>query len=182
MLIRKNLKPDQYVKKSQITTLFSTFATQLKNGTLKRPTRKSTEDANNEKEIEPQVKTRGEEHNDNYHIDLAAEVQQVMSEVSDWEVGSYVAVRRDHSWYPGKITKLQDDGRVEVIRMTYIDEFAQTNKFRWSGRSASNYDRKDLLFEISEPLKVTTGKRLQHYKLTENDFNGASDVLKVVLS
>ena len=182
LLIRKDLKPNQYVSKTQIRYLFGTFATQLKKGTLKRPTRKSTEEANNQEEVEPEVEAREKEKDDNYHIDLAAEVQQVMSEISDWEVGNYVAVRVDHLWYPGKITKLQDDGRFEVTRMLYVDEFAQTNKFRENGRTASNYDKKDLLLAINEPLKVTTGKRLLHYKLAENDFNLASNLLKVVLS
>ena len=108
-----------------------------------------------------------------------------MNEVCDWEIGNYVAVRQDRSWYPGKITRLHENGRVEVKRMTYVDKFARTNKFEWSGDNPcnfSNLDRSDLLLALNEPSMVTTGKRLQHYKLTEDDYNDASNVLKLVLS
>ena len=142
--------PHESVTKTQIRSLFSTFATQLKNGTLKRPTKKSTEKSDDMEENNPYEIEAREEHDGNYYIDLAAEVQHVMSEFSDWDE-NYVAVHKEHSWYPGKITKLQVDGRIEVSNMTYVDAFANTNKFFvWSGSTTSDYARNDLLFASNE--------------------------------
>ena len=36
-IIRKDLKPEEYVTSQQIRSLFSTFAKQLRDGTLKEP-------------------------------------------------------------------------------------------------------------------------------------------------
>ena len=72
---------------------------------------------------------------------------------------------------------------VDVQRMSYVDNrHTKLNKFRWVEGQSSPFDRSDSLLKIDEPVEVTRGKRDSHFKLQENDFDDASDILKLVLN
>ena len=110
MLIRKKLKPHQYVTSTRIRTLFSTFSRQLREGTLKPPTEKGKDrgDESDNEETQPVVEEVNidevtiDEDDNIYYVDLSKEVQEVMSLVSDWDIDDYAAVRYESLWYPGK--------------------------------------------------------------------------------
>ena len=186
LIIRKKLKPHQYVTSTQIRSLFSTFAKKLKDGTLSPPTPKSVDQSKDDEtpletdELKSNETSSGESIDDDYAIDLGNEVHKVLSEIADREAGVYVAVRYDDLWFPGRILSVHDDGSVDVMCMEYVDKFNLTNKFRWPADDHLTYDREDLLLKIDEPTKITSGKRIQYYKLRENDFDDACDVLKLV--
>ena len=56
IMIRRELKPHQYVTMAQIRSLFSTFARQLIKGTLKYPAKKSNNhDQNDDQELQEAV-------------------------------------------------------------------------------------------------------------------------------
>ena len=82
---------------TQIRSLFSTFTRQLKDGTLKPPTKKANSNNQDVEEIQNVVQpgaideTIEEYHNVinidvNYRLDLSKEVQEVMSSISDWAI------------------------------------------------------------------------------------------------
>ena len=173
-MIRKDLDPSQYLTSAQIRTKFSNMAKELKAGTLKPPTSKSAE---------PTIEAKTDAHptnsneNETYYIDLAHEVQEVMNEISDWEVGAFVAVRKNNSWYPGKITCVNDDKSVNVMLMVYVDDYRRTNKFRWGNNDAEPFNKDTLMLSIREPSKISSGKRSQYYKLDDDDFGFASESL-----
>ena len=142
MLIRKKLKPHQYVTSTQIRTLFSTFSRQLREGTLKPPTEKGKDrgDEGDNEETQPVVEEVNidevtiDEDDNIYYVDLSKEVQEVMSLVSDWDIDDYVAVRYESLWYPGKIIGVNEDDSFEISCFEYVVTFERSNKFRWPAR------------------------------------------------
>ena len=80
------------------------------------------------------------------------------------------------------MTALGDDVDVKVLCMKYADDFTRNNKFRWTGKNDSRECQKeDILLKITEPTADGSNKRLQYYKLTEEDYCDASDILHLVL-
>ena len=124
-----------------------------------------------------------EEEDDNeFHIDLTEEANAIISEIMDWDIGDYVAVRYNSTWFPGVICSVCDDGAVNVSCMEYVDESSKLNKFRWPSREDKNrYDRDDLLLKLEKPVPISKGKRLLHYKLSDDDYNDAFEILTVVM-
>ena len=116
-------------------------------------------------------------------VDIAQEANCIFSELAEFQAGDFVAVRHDTVWFPGRITKIKEDGLLEVSGMKFADEFIRANKFRWVERSEGHIcKREDVLMNIAEPVPDGSNKRLQYYKLTEEDFkNDVSDVLKLML-
>ena len=81
-----------------------------------------------------------------------------------------------------------DDGYLEISKMKYADSFIANNKFRWIGNSEEDEEnvrtckKEDILLQIKDPMPAEgSSRRLQYYKLREEDFCDASDVLQLVL-
>lgn len=120
-------------------------------------------------------------------MDILNETNRVLSELSDWNTGDYVAVNFQGQWFPGKICAVHEDGSADVVCMKYVDMLQTENKFRWPTRCEGNedkltYDKEDLLLKLNEPQLVGNSKRLQNYELDEQDFSDACDILRLVLS
>ena len=80
-------------------------------GTLKPPCRKEDrvqEDTQEFEESEERVKELDMEE-DTLQEEIFSEAIQVLGDISDWEVGDYVAVQYNRLWYPGVIFTILDD-------------------------------------------------------------------------
>ena len=168
LIVRQELTPSQYVTSKQIQALFSNFASKLKAGTLKPPTPKDEDEVI---EVMDNQTANKDRNNENYFVDLSDEVQVVMGQISDWEIGEYVAVHYGNHWYPGEISTIHDDGRFGVKHMTYVDKLNHTNKFRWIENDLWTCDKIDLILRLSALVEVSLGKRYGHYKLSDSDFD-----------
>ena len=186
-IIRKDLKPEEYVTSQQIRSLFSTFAKQLRDGTLKEPEAIARE----QNETSEELYDPDPEENNNQHtsmIDIAQEANQVFNAIAEWNVGDYVAVKYETQWFPGKIMMIHDDGALDVSCMKYVDPFNRSNKFRWVGpleghEDTITYSKEDILLKIKEPCPDDrSSKRLRYFTLTEEDFYDASDILMLILA
>ena len=119
-------------------------------------------------------------------MDIIEEVNKIFSDLSEWKVGDYVAVAHKKSWFPGKIINLHDDGSADVSCMLYADHFQRENKFRWpkwseGDQDTPTYKKEELLLKLDEPQPVGSNKRLQYFKITDDDFADASDILRLIL-
>ena len=192
--IRKELRPHEYVSSQQIRSLFSTFAKQLKDGTLKEPQPPKTnteevaipmdddnDDDGDGEENETSSGVADEETEYDLHMEIVGEVNDIFNELSDWKVGDYVAVCDDGDWLPGKITMLNDDKSAVVTRMNRIDN-ESGNRFRWpiDREDKGAHPRESLILKIDEPQPVGSKRRLL-YKLTDDDYADASDILSLIL-
>ena len=111
-------------------------------------------------------------------FELNEEVDKILRDMEDWQVGEYVAVRYDNSWYPGVITNVVQ-GTYVVSCMEYLNKVELTNKFRWPSRKDENkYELDDLLLKLDKP--ILQGKR-NYYTLVEDDFSDACDLLQMDL-
>ena len=193
MLIRKALKPAQWVTPTQIRSLFSTFSKKLKAGNLEPPVKKTagtakqksnpctadngSKDEMDDVEIVEEVQQEVPEYILN--SDIQREVFEVMAELAEWDVDEYVAVIRNDYWCPGKITGIRNDG-CDVICMEYVER-SPSNKFEWSETEKSQfYLKEDLLLKIDPPTK-SGSKRRFFFTLTEEDFSGASDLFDAIM-
>ena len=110
-----------------------------------------------------------------------------MSVVTDWEVGEYVAVRSGDTWYPGKISLINEDNTIDITRMFCVDEPNVTNKFSWVGKRVKEdrtetCQRKDLFLNLDEPSEVSRGKRASYFKFKERDFDDAVGLFEQILN
>ena len=127
-----------------------------------------------------------DEESDEYgfHMDILGEVNDIFNEISEWEVGDYVAVCNDRDWLSRKISMLNNDKSVEVSCMQRIDS-KRESQFRWPmdsiGREDKRvYQRDGFILNIDEPRIFGSRRRLL-YKLTEDDYRDASDILCLIL-
>ena len=187
-LIRKHLRLSEYVTSQQIRSLFSSFAKQLKEGTLKEPQPPAViHDTNLDGEIydindESEGNIEDMEQSEPT-FDVVLEANRVFSELMKLKVGDYVAVRRETQWFPGKVNVIIEDGSLEVSLMKFADDFRRTNRFRWIGDGEVHIcQRTDILLNIVKPIPADgSSRRIEYYELLEEDFKNASDVLKLVL-
>ena len=88
--------------------MFSTFAKQLRDGTLKEP---ETIAAREQNETNEELYDQDPEENNNQHtsmIDIAQEANQVFNIIAEWNVGDYVAVKYETQWFPGKVMMIHE--------------------------------------------------------------------------
>ena len=141
IMIRKFLKPHQYVTAAQIRSLFSSFTRKLKEGSLKPPEPKSndnesqnlehsTQNINEEQEV-PRKSGEDDKPDVSFHVELTEESSYVMSSILDWEEGDYVVVRYDPYWFPGMITEVCDDGLVIVSIRGHVKKVKQISLAIW---------------------------------------------------
>ena len=170
-MIRKELRPNEYVSSQQIRSLFSIFTKQLKDGTLtapKPPTTGIVMGSDDDTSTEELFQSNDEETDEyGFHMDILGEVNDIFNEISEWEVRDYVAVCNDRDWLPGKISMLNNDKSVEVSCMQRIDN-KRENQFRWPmdsiGREDKRvYQRDGLILKIDEPRIFGSRRRLEIY-------------------
>lgn len=178
---------EMYVKPNQIRALFSRWSKQYRDGTLKPPADVDTVTINTPEEIqdnddtEQLVEADEDIQEEEMFHDLGHEVMGVMGVISDWCIEDYVAVIYLKQWYPGKVTKVNEDGTIEVSCLEYIDKIEFSNKFRKPRHpDIKDYNRDELLLKLNGPIEVA-GKRSQYFKVNDDDFDYASDILRMVI-
>ena len=198
LILRSELQPKEYVTPSQIRTLFSSFATKLKDGTLEEPKEKAPKRKQSKKK-ENKASTssaEGEVEDDDdevleevvqrdetdFHEEVEKSAFEVMATLAEWEVGEYVALVCNDSWYPGIVTMVNDDGTAKVKRMKYTDDFRNTNKFAWPKKNDERpYGIDKLLLKLEPPQELRSTKRLKLYEFSNKDFSCACDLLVMYL-
>ena len=169
MIVRQNFKPDQYVTTVQIWSLFSRWSMQFKAGTLKRPTEAKKKEVENVIEDLEQidlmniVSEEGEEE-DAYQMELLGEAARIIGDISDWEVGDYVAVTNDMKWCPGLITGINEE-ILTVSLMECVNEERMDNKFWWPSPKQEKPYKKD---EIEKDQIAHQGLQCQVQKNPES--------------
>ena len=187
--IRKHVDSvEQYVKPKQIRALFSRWSKKYRDGTLKPPTEVAintdTPDADeiqDSDDAEQFVEADEDIQEDEMFIDLGHEAMGVMGVISDWNIDDYVTVIYLKKWYPGQVKKINEDGTIEVSCLEYVDKIELSNKFRKPRHpDIKDYHRDELLLKLNDPIEVA-GKRSQYFKLNDDDFDYASDLLRMVI-
>ena len=173
LLLRKDLSPQDYVTPQQIRSLFSRWSKQYREGTLKNPTQLQhigvTGDADDDGDGDEENDSDGEgndhcvEYEDDLH-ELATDV------INPWQIDDWVAISFNGVWYPGVVTKFDDEGTwVDCLRPVV----AGKNCFRWPNkRDHIPYKDEEILCKFEAP--PTPSSNRGDVKLTENDFKEAT--------
>ena len=108
-----------------------------------------------------------------------------MTELADWEINDFVAVVYDNQWYPGQITKVNDDETVNVKCMKYVDTYSKSNtsnKFSWPKQvDKKPYVMEELILKLDPPKQLKGGRRHTYFCLSDADYTGACDVFRMLL-
>ena len=133
-----------------------------------------------ENDVELFVEADEDVQEDEMFIDLGQEAMEVMGVVSDWNIDDYVAVKKRYlgKWYPGQITNINEDDTIKVSCLEYVNKIETSNKFcKPRHPDIKDYHRDE---KLNDPIKVA-GKRSEYFKLNDDDFDYASELLRMVI-
>ena len=185
VIMRRHFKSSKdYVTKSQIRSLFSNFARLLNNGTLTEPINDIEDKVVHSKAGEMTIFP---DHNEDETNNV---IEEIISDVATWDVGSWVVVRYNRKWLPGRIVPAEDIHHLEEDNFL-VDCMGRknpgANRFRWpKSRDLCLFERVDMLLEINEPSPVAETQQLCSgdivwCALSDKDFYDADNALRKVL-
>ena len=161
LMLRKDLLPDDYVTPQQIRSLFSRWSKLYREGKLKKPMEE-------EIDLENEDASEDNDHEDliEYEEDLHELARNV---INPWQIDDWVAIMFGDKWYPGVITKFNDEG-------TWVDCLTPAvdgkNCFRWPNkRDHIPYKDEEILCTFDAAPAPCSNRG--DVKLFENDFNRA---------
>ena len=103
-LVRQHFSSvNDYVTPAQIRSLFSSFTRKLKAGTLVAPTPKLQDDTSEEDCSEDPSNA-----DCMYEDELVDVVDEVMTDMSLWNPGSWVVIRYRRQWLPGRLVPAEE--------------------------------------------------------------------------
>ena len=109
-LLRKDLRPDQYVTKQQIKSLYSRWAKKYKEGSLKEPQEKLQTSADFEEcEVDELAKYDDDGNDDDveeYSMAVKEQVQLVVDQLAEYKNDDWVVVKYENCWYPGIVVQV----------------------------------------------------------------------------
>ena len=170
-LLRKDLSPSNYVTSQQIRSLFSRWSKQYREGTLVQPTAEDTQpdSADQNLNVNPEdfdVDDGAEQYQENLR-DLALTI------INPWQIDDWVAVSFNGAFYPGVVTKIDDEG-------TWVDCMKPVvpgkNCFRWPNKKDNiPYQEDEILCHIQ--YHPTPESNRGDVKLSDEDFQDATEKL-----
>ena len=183
-----------YVTAKQIRSLFSTFTRKFKGNTLVEPT---------PSHITAPSETSGastlDDDDDGYDYDddsreeeLMEVTEDIISQISTWEEGTWVVVRYRRKWLPGQIVPPNDVNSVDIDEDHYLvscmERKPYSNKlFKCPTKPDPPIThRSDILLEIkaltpaSETELLTSGE-VVYCELSKSDFEDANEALRKAL-
>ena len=167
-IIRQRLTTEEYVKPQQIKSLFSRFAKQLRENSLKAPVAKqnNTEDENNEEihsDDDDQEEDASEEEDENeveddeaveYHMKLSDAVAEACHL---WKLHDWVVLKYNDKMFPGQVIDVETKEEIGEESTYVIDclheSFAGRNIFHWPHPrdNETSYSSDQILCKISHP-------------------------------
>ena len=151
---------EDYVTKSQIRTLFSTFTRQLKSGKLKAPVAPPDNTQNNDTEnnVDDDTFVPSVDNDEVVQEEFMDIAEDVIARIATWEIGSWIVIRYKRQWIPGRI--IPDERKEQLEEGLFIVECMERkksgiNSFRWPrSRDLAVLNARDLLLQIDQVTPV----------------------------
>ena len=181
-----------YVTKTQVQSLFSSFTRKLTDGKLLPPTPPTAIATTHEQEkLEDDLDLDEDLSADDIGQDMVRDViEQVISKSVTWDIDTWVVIRYKRNWLPGMIIPKDSShpSEEEIFVVKCMERKGSgKNFFKWPRYpDLVAVDLLDMLLQIDEPMPVQETEKLSTgeivwCQLSKNDFVDASTALRKAL-